>query len=70
MKEYEFWRERATGEIWAIQLSDGAVSGCCGPLQRSEVDESFLDALDYAPDRAGWVDAHRDAFDLCDPTLI
>lgn len=64
MKTYEFWRERGTGEIWAVELREGVVAGCCGPLGHSEVDETFVEAFDYSSDRAAWVEAHRDAFDL------
>jgi hypothetical protein len=64
MKSYEFWRERATGEVWAIELVEGIVGGCCGPLDQSEIEEQFLKTFDYSPRRAAWVDAHRDAFGL------
>jgi hypothetical protein len=66
MKTYEFWRECATGEVWAIELLEGVVVGSCGPLDHSEIEESFLVALDYSPKRAAWIEAHRDAFDLYD----
>jgi hypothetical protein len=68
MKTYEFWRERATGETWAIELLDGVVLGCCGPLDHSEVEQQFLESFNYSPVRAAWVEGHRDAFDLCDLT--
>ncbi len=64
MKTYEFWREHETGEIWAIELLEGVVVACCGPLDHSETEEQFLATFDYAPDRAAWVEKHRDAFDL------
>ncbi len=67
MKEYEFWRERETGEIWAIELGDGAVVGCCGPFDHSELEERFLAAFDYDCGRASWIEEHRGAFDLYDP---
>lgn len=62
METYEFWREHDTGEVWAVRLVEGAVVGCCGPLDQSEVEEEFLPTLDYTTERAGWVDEHRDAF--------
>lgn len=68
MKTCEFWRERATRETWAIELLDGIVFGCCGPLDHSEVEEQFLESFDYSPLRAAWVEGHRDAFDLYDFT--
>ena len=52
MKTYEFWRERRTGEVWAIELLEGAVVGCCAPLDHSELDEKFLEAFDYSSDCA------------------
>lgn len=64
--QHEFWRERRTGEAWAVELREGVVVGCCGPLDHSEVDETFLETFDYSSDRAAWVEAHRDAFDLYD----
>ena len=70
MKEHEFWRERATGQVWAIELRDGAVGGCCGPLDRSELEEQFLRSFDYSPARAAWIEEHREEFDLCDLTIV
>jgi hypothetical protein len=64
MESYEFWREKQTGEIWAVKFLDGLVVGSCGPLDHSEVDEQFLEGLYYSTDRAAWIEAHRDAFDL------
>lgn len=69
MKTFEFWRERSTGEVWAVELLEGVVVACCGPLGHDDLEERFLPGLDYAPDRAGWVEAHRDAFDLYSGTI-
>ena len=64
MKEHEFWRERATGRVYAVELVDGLVSGCCGPLDASEVEDEFLPTFDYDPGRAAWLEGHREAFQL------
>lgn len=64
MTTYELWRERETGEVWAIRLVDGAVAGCCGPLAAREREPMFLGGFDYTPERAEWVDTHREAFEL------
>ena len=66
MKSHEFWRERATGSIWAVELLQGRVVGCCGPLARREIDERFLPAFDYSPERAPSTEADRGAFDVYD----
>jgi len=68
MEIYEFWRDRSTRHVFAIRLRDGAVTGVCGPLDVSEIEAEFLDALDYETDRAEWLDAHRDEFELYEPT--
>ena len=70
MKTYEFWRERGTGYVWAVELLEGVVVGACGPLEHSERDEEFLETFDYATGRAAWIEAHRDAFDLYDVTRV
>jgi hypothetical protein len=67
MKGHEFWRERASGEVWAIELVDGVVAGCCGPLEHNELEEGFLETFDYTAERSSWVEAHRADFDLYDP---
>ena len=62
--EFEFWRQRSTGRFWAVALVDGVVKGACGPLTETEVDDRFLRTFDYSPERAPWIESHRDAFDL------
>ena len=64
MKAYEFWREHATGYVRAVELREGVVVSCCGPLEKSEIEEQFLPTFDYSPARAAWTESHRDAFDL------
>lgn len=64
MKTFEFWRQRGSGLIFAIMLEDGIVAGCCGPLDRGDVDEDDLARCDFTPERAEWIEAHREEFDL------
>lgn len=64
MKEHEFWRERSTGQVYAIELEDGIVTGSCGPLSRTETDDDFLPSFDYSPVRAEWIERNREAFEL------
>jgi hypothetical protein len=70
MRTYEFWRELATGQVWAIELHDGVVSGCFGPLAHGEVDDALLERFDYDRDDAEWVEEHRDEFDLHVPAAV
>ena len=32
MIEYQHWSDKATGELFAVRLVDGMVTGACGPL--------------------------------------
>ena len=64
MREYEFWRERSTGRVYAVELVDGIVSGCCGPLDVSELEDGFLPTFDYSTARAAWLEEHREEYEL------
>ena len=64
MEEHEFWRERAGGDVYAVQLVDGLVAGAYGPLELHDIDERFLVTLDYDQGRAAWLEDHRDDFEL------
>lgn len=64
LKAHEFWRERSSGRVYAVQLVDGLVTGCCGPLDMSEIDDEFLPTFDYSEERAGWLEQHREEFEL------
>lgn len=67
---HEFWRELATGSVYAVRLVDGIVAGCAGPLTAEEVDEAFLPALDYADEWAQWLEERRAGFDLLLPPFV
>jgi CBS domain-containing protein len=67
VKEHEFWRERNGGDVYAVQLVDGVVTGTCGPLEPNDIDERFLATFDYTDDRASWLEERREGFDLHDP---
>ncbi|HET7568466.1 MAG TPA: hypothetical protein VFJ91_10770 [Gaiellaceae bacterium] len=70
MRTHEFWRERDTGHVWAVELREGIVIGCFGPLAHAEVDDELLARFDYDRDDAEWVEAHRDEFDLHVPAAV
>jgi CBS domain-containing protein len=64
MKDREFWQNRENGRLYAVELEDGMVTGTCGPLTASEIEERFLTAFDYSVQDADWLEQHRDQFDL------
>jgi CBS domain-containing protein len=64
MKEQEFWRDRSSGRLYAVELHDGVVTGRAGPLSPGELEPGFLAAFDYSPDGAAWLEEHREDFDL------
>ncbi|HVP74593.1 MAG TPA: hypothetical protein VMS63_01125 [Gaiellaceae bacterium] len=64
MRMQELWRDHVTGQVWAIELRDGLVTGCFGPLEHADVNPEMLHRYDYSGDHAEWVEQHRDRFDL------
>jgi hypothetical protein len=68
---YEFWREKATGEVWAIELEEGIVVGGSGPLHSSEVDPAFLrEGYEYLAEQAVSVEARREEFEPLDEATV
>ena len=66
MRTHEFWRNRSGG-VWAVELVEGVVAGCCGPLDASEIEDEFLPHLEYSAREAEWIEAHRTEFELFEP---
>lgn len=64
MKEREFWQDRQSGRLYAVEFEDGIVVGSCGPLSASEIDQRFLSTFDYSASEAEWFEANRERFDL------
>ena len=63
MTTYEFWREVESGDVWAVELTDGVLSGAAGPLHWSELNLAYLHGYDYSPVEAATLDAARDRFE-------
>ena len=64
MRSYEFWRETETEEVWAVELQDGIVVGCAGPLHWSEINPAFLhEGYDYRTAEATALEARREEFE-------
>jgi len=59
--EYEYWQHRATGDVWAVKLRDGAAVGAVEIAQR-DVHEEILPYLSYRPAAASELDKRRDDF--------
>ncbi len=70
MKTYEFWREKGTGDVWAVELTDGVVTGAAGPLHWSEIKLAYLHGYDYSPTEAVRVEAVREEFELVDERAL
>ena len=58
----EFWRERATGHVFAIELTDGVVTGICGPLAAVDLDATFLTTYRYSTVGAEALERRRESF--------
>ena len=70
MRTREFWQERATGAIWAVEFRDGCVVSCLGPIDRDEISPDYLQRYSCSPDAAGDIEARRDDFDLIDEDAL
>jgi hypothetical protein len=71
MRTHEFWRERETGEIWAIELVDGIVHGAQGPLRWSEINPAFLDSgYHYSAEAGADLEARREEFEPLNETTV
>jgi hypothetical protein len=59
---HEFWRDMETHEYWAVELAAGRVTGCAGPLRRSEVSIAYLPDYEYSRREAARLERERGRF--------
>jgi len=59
------WQHQASGEIWAVKLSDGEVVGAT-EIGRADVHEEILPHLSYRSAEADQLDRQRDHFKKID----
>jgi hypothetical protein len=67
--EHEFWIERSTQAIWAVELHDGVVRACYGPLLLDDVEDDLLETFDYSTGGAAWIEMNRDRFGTLKPAV-
>jgi hypothetical protein len=67
--EHEFWIERSTQAVWAVELQDDVVTACYGPLLPGDVDEDSLDTFDYSLGGAAWIELNRERFGVIKPSV-
>jgi hypothetical protein len=60
----EFWRDTKRPDVWAVEIREGKVVRCSGPLAigMAELDGELLDSLDYSTEKAAWIRKHPDRF--------
>jgi hypothetical protein len=63
---HEFWREKATGEVWAVELVGGTVVRCAGPIHWSAINPFYLHGYDYSAAEAARLEQTRDTFEPVD----
>ena len=66
---HEYWRDTRTDHVWAVEIEDGKLVACFGPLSLGEaqLDGELLDGLGYSTRRVSWLDTHRDRFRPWEP---
>ena len=67
--EREFWIERSTQAVWAIELHDDIVTACHGPLLPEDVDDDLLETFDYSSGGAAWIERNRERFGTIKPAV-
>lgn len=59
---HAFWIETQLQLVWAVELDDGVVTACYGPLTMDEIDDDLLETFDYGPGGAAWIREHSERF--------
>jgi hypothetical protein len=66
MITYEFWRAPDDHAILAVRLTDGCVTGWCGPLHPGDVMVDYLPDFAYTGSGCDDLEARREGFELLD----
>ena len=63
MALHEFWRDRESGELWAVELEGEGVLGAYGPLHWSEISPLYARLYPYSATTGREVAERRDALE-------
>jgi len=61
--EYQYWRHVESGEVWAVEIVDGIVTGACGPLYDEDRPDDMRD-FEYDREDGDWIETNQDQFVL------
>jgi len=66
---YQYWAHKRSGEVYAVRLEHGRVTGVCGPLHRSEAVTTNLLNMHYDdhPEDVAWLRKADNDFVLYEP---
>jgi hypothetical protein len=59
----QLWQSFGSGELYLVDLRDGVVVACAGPLHQSDWTAGLSDAMTDTED-AAWMQEHADEFGL------
>lgn len=70
--QYEFWRHKTSGEIYAVAVELELVDAAYGPLNYADMAVDPSDILDVQndPDTAAWINADPDQYRLVEQSQI
>jgi hypothetical protein len=59
--ERTVWRDHQLGQVWALEVIDGQIAGCAGPLGHDNVGTDDLNNLSYErnPGLLSWIEGRR-----------
>jgi hypothetical protein len=61
-RQHEYWRHSPSGEVWAVEIHDGQLAGCCGPIDADGIDPQLLPNLPYDRRDVAWLQTHAVEF--------
>ena len=47
MSHYELWREKRSGEVWGVEVTNGKVEKVCGPVAEGDFTPDLVEYLPY-----------------------
>jgi hypothetical protein len=62
---YEFWKHNKSGDIYAVRILEGKITGAVGPLHWKEQEDKNLPNFHYDDYLEGveWFNDHQELFD-------
>ena len=61
--EYQYWAHNKSGDVYAVEIVNGEVTGACGPLAHDDRPDDMRD-FEYSTFDGLWCEVNEDDFRL------